>query len=200
VNKSIIVSIVSTFILILTFSVIAFYIDHRVASDTANVKDEIMRLRAEMLDNHEKRIILMKILVMHPKIDVELAHSISDAIYKESRDFRIDPSLVLAVIEIESNFKPDAKSDKNAIGLMQVLEKWAKPPHKQCDLQVPACSIHHGTRLLHTYLEMYGDVNTALTVYNRGPSVVDLAQNTDRDPSNGYEVKVFNKYEYLKGL
>lgn len=42
------------------------------------------------------------------------------AINKQSKAYRIDPKLILAIIEVESHFNPSAVSRNDAVGLMQV--------------------------------------------------------------------------------
>lgn len=49
----------------------------------------------------------------------------SEYVYKYATDYNLDPLLVFAVIKTESNFKVDATSSSNAIGLMQLMENTA---------------------------------------------------------------------------
>ncbi len=59
---------------------------------------------------------------------------IPDVLYNEiaiqiatlSRQESVSPELVVGVIQVESSFNPMAISSKNARGLMQVMQKWAK--------------------------------------------------------------------------
>lgn len=46
-------------------------------------------------------------------------------VMENARRFHIQPQLVLAVMETESSFNPEAVSDCNAVGLMQIIPKWA---------------------------------------------------------------------------
>jgi soluble lytic murein transglycosylase-like protein len=80
-------------------------------------------------------------------------------------------SLVAAVIQQESAFRPDAVSAAGAIGLMQLLpanaERVGLPPEA---LFSPTENILAGTRLLAVLLKHYrGDVISALVAYNAGP-------------------------------
>ena len=61
-------------------------------------------------------------------------------------------------------------------------------------------NIKYGLQVLGFYLEMYQDLEMALTAYNRGPGPVDAALVKGRNPNNGYAPKVLSTYERLKKL
>lgn len=42
---------------------------------------------------------------------------------KYSEEYNLDPYFVLSVMKAESNFNPNAKSNRNALGLMQITEE-----------------------------------------------------------------------------
>ncbi|ADL52425.1 lytic transglycosylase domain-containing protein [Clostridium cellulovorans] len=48
-----------------------------------------------------------------------------DVIIKYSTEYKLDPYLVVAIIKTESNFEPMARSNKEAIGLMQITPSTA---------------------------------------------------------------------------
>jgi hypothetical protein len=62
--------------------------------------------------------ILREKLVIFPQSRVS---SLSHHIFSLCKKFRFDPAFVLSVIQVESNFKVRAKSNRGAIGLMQVM-------------------------------------------------------------------------------
>jgi soluble lytic murein transglycosylase-like protein len=84
----------------------------------------------------------------------------------------LDPDLVLAVVGVESAFRPEAVSPKGAQGLMQLM------PETSAALGVPdaldpAANLDAGVRHLGALLTLYGgDVARALAAYNAGESAV----------------------------
>jgi soluble lytic murein transglycosylase-like protein len=82
------------------------------------------------------------------------------------------PELVLAVVGVESAFKPDAVSHKGAQGLMQLMPGTAKELGVD-DALDPAQNLDGGARYLRRLLAQYGgDVGRALAAYNAGPGAV----------------------------
>jgi soluble lytic murein transglycosylase-like protein len=87
----------------------------------------------------------------------------------------IDPALVHAVVEAESNYHPRAKSQVGARGLMQVM------PSTGRDLGVasaamlfdPQANLEAGVKYLKWLLGRFdGDLPTAIAAYNAGPATV----------------------------
>ena len=84
----------------------------------------------------------------------------------------LDPELVLAVVGVESAFKPDAVSGKGAQGLMQLMPGTARELGVT-DAMDPAQNLDGGTRYLRMLIAKYGgDLGRALAAYNAGPGAV----------------------------
>jgi soluble lytic murein transglycosylase-like protein len=90
-----------------------------------------------------------------------------------AREFRLDPGLVLAVIRTESNFDVDARSPRNAQGLMQLIPETAERFAVRNVLD-PVENLRGGMSYLRWLLSYFrGDVALALAGYNAGEGAVD---------------------------
>lgn len=87
----------------------------------------------------------------------------------------VDPALVRAVIETESNWNPTARSRKGAVGLMQLIPSTAQRFGVN-DASNPKQNVEAGVLYLKTLLERYnGNLDLALAAYNAGEGAVDRA-------------------------
>jgi soluble lytic murein transglycosylase-like protein len=87
----------------------------------------------------------------------------------------VDPALVRAVIETESNWNPRAYSHKGAGGLMQLIPTTAHR-YGAYDVFNPQQNIDAGVKHLKWLLERYnGNLDLALAAYNAGEGAVDRA-------------------------
>ncbi len=102
--------------------------------------------------------------------------SLEPIIQEASRQHKLPPALIKAVIRVESNFDPAATSPKGAQGLMQLM------PGTAADLQVQDPydlqeNVMGGTRYLRHLLEKFGfRLPLALAAYNAGPNRVAKSQ------------------------
>jgi soluble lytic murein transglycosylase-like protein len=88
---------------------------------------------------------------------------------------QVDPALVRAVIETESNWNPTAISRKGALGLMQLIPTTAQRFGAN-DAFSPKQNVEAGVSYLKTLLERYnGNLDLALAAYNAGEGAVDRA-------------------------
>jgi soluble lytic murein transglycosylase len=111
-------------------------------------------------------------------------------IIKHSKDHGIDPSLVKAVMKVESNFNPYAVSPKGAQGLMQLMPETARLMKVRNPFD-PDENIKGGIRYLKFLEEAFqGDLELMLAAYNAGPSKV-IENNMKVPPIN--ETRTFVK-------
>jgi len=93
-------------------------------------------------------------------------------ILRHSETHGIDPSLVKAVMRAESNFNPNAISQKGAQGLMQLMPDTAKLMRVDNPFD-PDENIKGGARYLRYLGDTFrGDLELMLAAYNAGPTRV----------------------------
>lgn len=83
----------------------------------------------------------------------------------------VDPTLVRAVIQVESDFNPACVSHKGARGLMQLMPDTAKR-YGVTKIHDPEQNIKGGVKYLAYLLELFGDKPRALAAYNAGEGAV----------------------------
>ncbi len=112
-----------------------------------------------------------------------------------AREHRLDPRLVLAVMRTESNFDPNARSPKNAQGLMQLLPETAERFAVRNTFD-PVQNLRGGMRYLQWLLSYYrGDVTLALAGYNAGERAVDRHRGVPPYPeTRGYVKRIRTLY------
>jgi hypothetical protein len=124
------------------------------------------------------------------EIDSELAEKIYD--YAEKHE--IEPDVAYGLVFTESTFRDRAVSHVGARGLTQLMPrtaKWLDPSVSTRDLFDRDVNLDLGFRYLRQLIDKYdGDVENALTAYNRGPGTVDRILKRGGNPDNGYAGKV----------
>ena len=107
---------------------------------------------------------------LHPMLSEQ---ELEPMIRRFSRQHRLPPALIRAVIKAESDFDPMAVSRAGAIGLMQLMPQTAVQLDVQ-DLYNPEENIRGGTKYLRQLLDRFrGNLPLALAAYNAGERVVD---------------------------
>lgn len=82
----------------------------------------------------------------------------------------VDANLVHAVVAVESNYRPGARSPKGAMGLMQLMPATARQ-YGVSDAYEPAANLDAGIRHLRSLLERF-DLPLALAAYNAGEAAI----------------------------
>lgn len=104
--------------------------------------------------------------------DVPLSHSLQDFIYEICADEEVPITLILAMIETESNFNPEIISSTNDYGLLQINKvnhEWLRKSYRIADMLNPYQNVFCGIKIIGTYVKKYnGDINKALMAYNMG--------------------------------
>ena len=107
------------------------------------------------------------------EVQVPAGGDLRDLAAAAARRHGLDPDLVMAVVSVESGFRPQVVSPKGAQGLMQLMPRTASSLGV-ADAFDPAQNLDGGSRHLGQLLTLYGgDLARALAAYNAGPGAVD---------------------------
>lgn len=137
-------------------------------------------------------------IVHHARTPIE-ARPFAKLIEAVALKHGIDPALVHAVIEAESNYQPSAQSHVGARGLMQVMPATAR------DLGVksarllfdPQENLEAGVKYLKFLLERFdGDLTSAIAAYNAGPGNVQKYEGIPPfEETQNYVRKVLSNFQ-----
>ncbi len=109
-----------------------------------------------------------------PGLDSGERERLAAVIVHEADRARLDPLLVLAVIEVESRFDAAAFSVAGAMGLMQLREPTLRGEVRrhgiEGNLHDPATNVRAGVRYLRRLMDAFPGEDLALMAYNAGPN------------------------------
>jgi hypothetical protein len=97
--------------------------------------------------------------------------ALAEAIDRHAIARDLEPRLVQALVQVESGYNRNARSNKGAIGLMQLM------PGTASDLAVSdpwdaEQNLRGGTSYLRQMIDRFGGLELALAAYNAGPEAV----------------------------
>lgn len=108
-----------------------------------------------------------------PAMDPATRTQLASVIAQEADAARLDPLLVLAVIEVESGFQPQALSGAGAKGYMQLLDMTLRTELVRSgiegDPEDPIVNVRAGVRYLRRLLDAFRKEENALMAYYAGP-------------------------------
>ncbi|HEV8598492.1 MAG TPA: transglycosylase SLT domain-containing protein [Gemmatimonadales bacterium] len=168
--------------------------DSRMVAPAA-VQLEVGALRSE-LDDVRGRLALAEVRLEHMNavakysalygVPADLAGAIYDIALAEG----IHPSLGFQLVKVESRFRPDARSVRDAIGYTQLRLKTARMYDSTVTeraLLNRDTNLRLGFRFMKDLLARFDqDLSLALLAYNRGPTRVAEMVTRGEDPANGY--------------
>jgi hypothetical protein len=98
---------------------------------------------------------------------------IADVVIRTAPAYAIDPRLALAIVAVESDFQPRARSPKDARGVMQLIGDTAARFDVKNRMDV-ADNVRGGLAYLRWLLAYFkGEVKLAVAAYNAGEAAVD---------------------------
>jgi soluble lytic murein transglycosylase-like protein len=119
-----------------------------------------------------------------------IPHDLADAIERAAVREGIGVELAFRLVRVESGFRERAVSPAGALGLTQLMPATAaelRPGITREQILERDTNLRLGFRYLGWLLRVYdGDVEEALTAYNRGPGTVARIRGAGGDPANGY--------------
>ena len=131
INTAKIVAYISTFMVLVVVSYSLYYhfqVPKKLTyyetkiQDFSELKERFINIKnsADLL----KRDMSYYITARYQRVPQLIANEISEHVVTLAKQNHLPPELVLAIIEIESNFNPMAVSSQDARGLMQVMPEW----------------------------------------------------------------------------
>ena len=169
-------------------------------------------------------VIVFLIFARIPILKIMYPRTYEEAVLVYSEEYNVDKNLILALIKAESNFDEDAISNRNAIGLMQLMEETAvdvankngielDDENIQEELSDVYKNIEIGTAYIASLLKQYENTEVALAAYNAGIGTVDNwiekgiinkdgtdIENVPYKETNYYVRKILRDYEIYQEL
>ena len=135
-------------------------------------------------------------------VDVPLDEDLQEYIFYLSDSYGLDHTLVLAVIQTESDFDPKAVSpDGEDWGLMQINEvnhAWLEEELGVKDFLDPYQNVQAGTYMLAKLFEKYDHTEQVLMAYNMGETGARRAWENGACWTNYVDKVLWNQYELIK--
>ncbi len=115
-----------------------------------------------------------------PTVEAATRLQMAKAVVEECDGSPVSPALVLALIQVESEFRPQAESERGALGLMQILPSTATDMEKREASELKGEGLERHIRLGIRYLRrlaraFHGRLDWALMAYNVGPKRLESA-------------------------
>jgi peptidoglycan DL-endopeptidase CwlO len=119
------------------------------------------------------------------------------AFLSAARDSGLPLAMLVAVGQVESNLRADARSSADARGLLQVLPSTAA--ELRLDADHPASNVLAGARYLEQLLAQFHSTDLALAAYNAGPTAVEEAGGAPTQETVNYVANVTALWRELRG-
>jgi hypothetical protein len=184
---------------------------HQTIEPTPSIEDQLI----EKPRPRELVKIFSIVQANRPDIMEREAWELAEVILTQSSKYKLDPILILAVIDVESKFQFGAVSPAGARGIMQIMPATGKflvrrvsevaeeikadqftPEH----LDNPIVNIKLGTYYLHDLRKSFRNLNTALTAYNLGPTELRIRMENQIEYTDEYANAVLAAHQKFKKI
>jgi soluble lytic murein transglycosylase-like protein len=119
------------------------------------------------------------------------------AFVRAADDTGFQLSMLVAVAQIESRFRPNARSSADARGLLQVTPTTAA--ELKLNVNDPSSNVLAGARYLRLMLNRFQRTDLALAAYNAGPTVVERLGRAPSQETQTYVANVQQRWAALAG-
>jgi len=140
----------------------------------------------------EEAEVFLFILRFSDSMNSTEARKLAALIIDECDKYDLNPFLILAVIQVESEFTPKAVSGQGAIGLMQVMPATGKFVAKELGISYSG-KIHY----LSFLADRFDSTENALAAYNYGPTRYESTLSLRKSPPK-YVRKVLDFKDFLE--
>jgi soluble lytic murein transglycosylase-like protein len=122
----------------------------------------------------DERAIARVLARWNPQLAAAERARIARAVTRYGAKYDLDPELVTAVIVVESEARPSARSPRGAMGLMQVMPQMLAPLRLAGNSMTVESNIEAGCRILSENIRRFGEEDGILA-YFWGPNIRDGA-------------------------
>jgi soluble lytic murein transglycosylase-like protein len=119
------------------------------------------------------------------------------AFIRAADDTGFQLSMLVAVAQVESEFKPNARSEADARGLLQVTPTTAA--ELKLNVNDPSSNVLAGARYLRLMLNRFQRTDLALAAYNAGPTLVERLGRAPSQETQTYVANVQQRWAALAG-
>jgi transglycosylase-like protein with SLT domain len=185
----------------------SYFTNPRVTGTEISHYDSIAQNNIDILGEitPEEAEVFLFILRFSDSMNSTEARKLAALIIDECDKYDLNPFLILAVIQVESEFTPKAVSGQGAIGLMQVMPATGKFVAKELGISYsgkktlydPFINVKLGIHYLSFLADRFDSTENALAAYNYGPTRYESTLSLKKSPPK-YVRKVLDFKNFLE--
>jgi soluble lytic murein transglycosylase-like protein len=131
--------------------------------------ETLMHARIPVPEVVSRADLLSGIVARRYRVAQDAAVEVVSAAFREGQRHGLDPTLILAVIAVESRFNPIAQSEQGAVGLMQIIPRFHMDKIAAFgvpSILLPEANIAIGAHILKEAIRRGGSDAAGLQLYN----------------------------------